>query len=342
MLPDSMKRGNICLLFLNTKYSFHYQFFLSYGLELPESLPTGTSLPPFFRVSDIDFANNGKIVHFRIRGAESDVAYFAINDTSGVISLAKPLDYETKTQLEFELLAADGGDEPKWGSAKVTIFVSNINEYSPKFVGLPYEFYVQEKAVEGTSVGHVKAVDEDGNNIVYSINDGDHDFFTIESDTGRIYVSKPLVGRTHYSFIARATDDGLPQNFSLGVQITVRVQENNDYPPVFTANTYYGSVLERHESDQVIAKVKAIDKDLENNTITYSITGGNDDKFFTIDSSLGEIRIANGKGALLDFDERKQFSLLVQAKDSHQTPLVGLTIVVIDVKDISKDVTASH
>lgn len=114
------------------------------------------------------------------------------------------------------------------------------------------------------------------------------------------------------------------------------VQENNDYPPVFTANTYYGSVLERHESDKVIAQVKAIDKDLENNTITYSITGGNDDKFFIIDSNSGEIRIRHGKGALLDFDERKQFSLLVQAKDSHQTPLVGLTIVVIDVKDISK------
>lgn len=189
--------------------------------------------------------------------------------------------------------------------------------------------------MEGTSVGQVKATDDDGNNIVYSISDNDHEFFTIESDTGRIYVGKPLVGRTHYTFIARATDDGLPQNFSLGVQVTVRVNENNDYPPVFTANTYYGSVLERHESDKVIAKVKATDKDLENNTITYSIVGGNDDNYFTIDSALGEIRIVPGKGAQLDFDEKKQFSLLVQAKDSHQTPLSGLTIVVIDVKDIS-------
>ncbi|KAI2804340.1 hypothetical protein BLOT_003322, partial [Blomia tropicalis] len=307
----------------------------SYGLELPESLPTGTALPPFYRVNDIDSGLNGKIVHYRIRGNESDISYFAINDTTGVITLAKPLDYERKTQLEFELLAADGGDEPRWGNAKVTIFVANINEYSPKFVGLPYEFFVQEKAVEGTSVGVVKATDDDGNNIVYSINDGDHEFFTIEPDTGRIYVSKPLVGRTQYSFIARATDDGLPQNFSLGVQIMVRVQDNNDYPPVFTANTYYGTVQERIDSDQVIAKVKAIDKDLENNTITYSIVGGNDERFFDIDPNLGEIRVVPGKGVHLDFDERKQFSLLVQAKDSHATPLSGLTIVVVDVKDIN-------
>lgn len=108
-----------------------------------------------------------------------------------------------------------------------------------------------------------------------------------------------------------------------------------DFPPVFTANTYYGSVLERHESAEVVAQVKAIDKDLENNTITYSILSGNDDGFFNIDSNSGEIRIVNGKGVQLDFDVRKQFSLLVQAKDSHLTPLSGLTIVVIDVKDTS-------
>lgn len=170
---------------------------------------------------------NGKIVHFRLRGSESDASYFSINDTTGVISLAKSLDYETKTQVEFELLAADGGEDSKWGQAKVTIAVANINEYSPKFSGLPYEFYVQEKAVEGTSVGLVKATDEDGDTIVYSISDGDHDFFTIEPDTGRIYVRKPLVGRTQYSFIARATDNGEPQHFSLGVEISVRINENN-------------------------------------------------------------------------------------------------------------------
>lgn len=287
-------------------------------------------------MSDIDAGLNGKIVYYRIEGAESDTSYFAINHTTGIIALAKPLDYETKTQVEFELFAADGGHESRWGSAKVTIYVANVNEYSPKFVGLPYEFHVQEKAVEGTSVGQVKAIDEDGNNIIYSITDGDSGFFTIESDTGRIYVRKPLVGQSQFSFIARATDDGLPQNFSLGVQINVLVNENNDYAPVFTANTYYGTISERHESDKVIAKVKAIDKDLQNNTITYSIVGGNDEEYFTIDPVNGEIQLVNGKGRLIDYDQRKQFSLLVQAKDSHQTPLTGLTIVVIDVKDISK------
>nr|XP_046916120.1 protocadherin Fat 4-like isoform X2 [Dermatophagoides farinae] len=330
-----------------------------YGLELPESLPPGTSLPPFFRVSDNDYGANGKISFFKIEGNELDTSYFAINHTTGSIMLNKPLDYESRNQLEFDLIAADGGQDPRWSSAKVNIYVANINEFSPKFIGLPYEFYVQEKAVEGTNVGQVKAIDDDGNNVYYSIHDEDHSYFTIESDSGRIYVRKPLDGKTQYTFVVRATDDGMPQNFSLGVQIIVRVQESNDYPPAFTSNNYFGIVLEadqqqqqqqeeslqsshhlqqqqqQQQQQQPIIQVKAIDKDLQNNSITYSIVGGNDNELFTIDKENGQIRINNGKWSLIDYDKQKQFSLLVQAKDSHQTPLVGLTIVTIDVKDIN-------
>lgn len=300
-------------------------------------MPPGTALPPFYRVTDIDSGMNGKIVHYHIRGLENDTSYFAINETTGQITLAKQLDYETQKTIQFELFARDGAlGDSRLGKAAITLHVSNINEYVPKFQNLPYEFFVQEKAVEGTSVGMVKAVDDDGNNIFYSLHDGDHDLFTIESDTGRIYVRKSLIGRSQYNFVARATDDGVPQNFSLGVQITVKIQENNDFAPEFTMSTYQGSVLERLDSDKVVTRVVAQDKDLADNIITYSITGGNDDKFFMIDSVTGEIRLTPGRGSQLNYDEKKQFSLLVQAKDNHQNPLFGLTIVQIDVIDTSK------
>lgn len=307
-----------------------------YGLELPESLPPGTPLPPFFRVSDIDAGTNGLIVYFRIEGSPNVTSYFNINNATGLVTLAKQLDYETRKVLEFTLLAADGGEVPRWGQAKVTISVANINEFSPKFVGLPYDFFVQENAVEGTNVGVIRAVDDDGDSIVYSLSEEDAAHFTIEPDTGRIYVRQALTGRTEYNFVARATDNGLPQNFSLGVKIAVHVQENNDYAPVFTANTYHGSVLEKHELDKVVVKVTAVDKDLQNNTITYSIVGGNEEEYFTIDPSTGEIKIVPGRGSSIDYDKKKQFSLLVQAKDSHSTPLTGLTIATINVKDTSK------
>ena len=260
---------------------------------------------------------------------------FAINNVTGVITLVSALDYETKDKHEFGIVVVDGGDPPNIGTAHVMVNVANINEFSPKFVGLPYEFLVQEKAFEGTSVGQIKAIDEDGNTIKYTITDGDSDLFYIEEDTGRIFVRKPLISRTQYTFIARATDDGVPQNFSLGVQVIVKMRESNDYPPVFTSTNYHGVVVEKKDSDKVVVKVEAVDKDLQNNTVTYSLVGGNEDNIFSIDYQNGEIRINKGMGLKIDYDVKKQYALLVQATDSHMTSLYGLTMVIIDVQDTS-------
>ena len=135
----------------------------------------------------------------------------------------------------------------------------------------------------------------------------------------------------------RATDDGVPQNFSLGVQVVVKIKDINDFPPVFTSNNYHGNVIEKKESDKVIVKVEAIDKDLQNNTVTYSIVGGNEDGIFMIDELNGQIRIIPGQGTKIDYDYKKQYTLLVQAIDSHETPLYALSMVTIDVQDTSKN-----
>lgn len=304
-----------------------------YILELPENLPPGTTFPSFYKVRDVDSGANGQIYGYFLNGSDTELDMFTINNVTGVISLLKSLDYETQKSHEFSIIALDGGDPPNIGQATVVISVTNINEHSPKFVGLPYEFWVQENAIEGTSVGQVKALDEDKNNIVYSIGDGDTDFFSIEENSGKIFVKKTLASRTQYTFIARATDDGLPQNYSLGVQVKVLVREANDFPPVFTSNSYHGSVIEKQASDKVVVKVVATDRDLQDNTISYSIVSGNEDGIFMIDRLFGEIKVVPGMEQLIDYDRKKQFTLLIQATDSHKTPLYGLTMVIIDVQD---------
>ena len=310
--------------------------FFRYVLELPESIPPGTTFPSFYRVNDLDSGANGRIVGYYLNTSQEEAQIFAINNITGVITLISSLDFETKDKHEFGIIAVDGGSPPSIGTATVMINVANINEFSPKFVGLPYEFLVQEKAFEGTSVGQIRAIDDDGNAIKYAISDGDTDLFYIEEDTGRIFVRKPLISRTQYTFIARATDDGVPQNFSLGVQVIVKVRESNDYPPVFTSSNYHGVVVEKKETDKTVVKIEAVDKDLQNNTVTYSLVGGNEDNIFTIDTRSGEIKINSGMGTKIDYDSKRQYALLVQAMDSHQTSLYGLAMVVVDVQDTSQ------
>lgn len=81
------------------------------------------------------------------------------------------------------------------------------------------------------------------------------DFFAIEETTGRLYVKKDLPAKLQYKFVVRATDDGLPQNNSLGVHVAVRVRETNDYAPSFTNSDYKGTVREKEESAKVVVKV---------------------------------------------------------------------------------------
>jgi len=92
-------------------------------------------------------------------------------------------------------------------------------------------------------------------------------------------------------------------------------------------------VVEKQESDKVITRVEAIDKDLQDNIITYTIVSGNEDGIFMINQATGEIRVVPGQGKQIDYDKKKQYNLLIQATDSHETPLYGLTMVVIDVRD---------
>ncbi|XP_064457801.1 protocadherin Fat 3-like [Ornithodoros turicata] len=301
-----------------------------FALELPESLPVGTELPAFYEAKDNDAGRNGKIVQFAITGSEDK---FFVNNVTGSLTLISELDYETSDTHEFVLSAVDGGTPPRTGSATIIISVQNINEYSPEFVGLPYNFYVAENAAKGTSVGQIHAQDQDGNRVVYAVSDGDAEYFGIEKDTGKLFVKKNLESRTEYAFVVTATDDGVPENHTLGVQVVVYVKEVNNYPPVFSHSSYKGSVLEKYATDRVIIKLSATDKDLQNNTITYDITSGNDDGTFMIDHQLGEIRVNPAAINLLDYDRKKQYVMLVQAKDSHNTPLFGLSMVTIDVLD---------
>lgn len=223
---------------------------------------------------------------------------------------------------------------------------TNINEFPPRFLALPYIFYVQERAKVGTEVGRIVAVDDDFNKISFSISSAtnghkpannrqpdDVEYFKIDETSGKIVVREQLPEKTEFVFVAKATDDGLPQNYSLGVQVVVKVLDSNDFPPVFTSENYEAEVLEKQETGKPIIQVNAVDQDLQDNIVKYSIVSGNDEQIFSINEQTGEISILPGAGAKLDYDRKNQYVLLIKATDSSPTPLYSLAMVKILVRD---------
>lgn len=64
--------------------------------------------------------------------------YFAIDPSTGVLSLISLVNYESDKQLYFNVTATDGGTPSLSDTASVTVVVIDANDNSPKFPTTPY------------------------------------------------------------------------------------------------------------------------------------------------------------------------------------------------------------
>src|SRR4028119_2496037 len=96
-------------------------------------------------------------------------------------------------------------------------------------------------------------------------------------------------------------------------------------PPAPTGGPF--SVAENSPNGTVVGTVSANDPNA-GQTHTFSIVSGNTGNAFTIDSSTGQITVANS--AALDFDTTPSFTLTIQATDNGTPNLSGTGTVVVN------------
>jgi len=114
----------------------------------------------------------------------SSSSLFKIDTNSGAISLKSTsnLDFETKTQYNFQITAFDGLNNV---STPVIINVTNVNE-APVFVESTKSFTAAEDIAASSVIGTVEATDPDNNNLSFSLTAANNsDMFTI-SNSGEI------------------------------------------------------------------------------------------------------------------------------------------------------------
>lgn len=116
--------------------------------------------------------------------------------------------------------------------------------------------------------------------------------------------------------------------------VTVAVEQVNDAP--FVASAEVTTVRETVDSDAILAQVSATD--VEGDTLSYEITGGNDDGLFEIDST-GAISLT--EGAALDYETAQAHDLEVSVSDGQETTTTDVTINVSDVDETRDDLIAS-
>ncbi|XP_035377369.1 protocadherin alpha-4-like [Electrophorus electricus] len=226
----------------------------------------------------------------------------------------------------------------------VTVEVMDINDHAPIFPEKEKRLEIAENALLGARFQLQAARDPDGgiNSVqVYKLSHSEH--FRIEViDRGAdrkmpfLILQKALDRETkpNHKFLLTALDGGKPPK-SGSMDITVDVIDVNDNMPVFTKDTYSVKLSENAPIGTTVIQVNATDLDAGPNGEVFYIFGHDVDNDlrsrFDLDPVSGEI-IVKGQ---LDFEERDQYEIDIQASDKAPAPLTTDKSVLIQIVDVN-------
>ena len=194
-------------------------------------------------------------------------------------------------------------------------------------------FSTDETVTNGHEVGTILATDTDAGTTFsnWTITEGNGDgIFAINSSTGEITVTDntnlDYETKTSYSLTVTVSDG---TNTSAGETVTVNVNNINDNTPVVTASQSF-NVNEDAANTTSVGTVAVTDADAGTTLSDWTITEGNGDGIFAINSSTGEITVTDN--TKLDYETRTSYYLTVTVGDgSHTSSSETISITVNDV-----------
>ncbi|XP_033122265.1 neural-cadherin-like, partial [Anneissia japonica] len=296
-------------------------------------------------VSATDADVDSGAILYSLKGHDSN--YFAIDSTSGMITLLRYLDYEYKTEWHFIAEATDENGVGLTGVADVLISVTDINDNPPEFNQASYEGEIAEDAVIGAYVMTVSATDADSppqSNNKYSLepvsdlpSDGTDGIstFRIGLDDGKIFTKIELNREAidKYYVLVKAEDQSISQ--SATATATIIVLDVNDNGPEFYLDPYSQSVLESLPVGDTVVDIFATDEDIGVNAeLEFTFLSGNEGSEFGI--TRNPVNRQNAVIYLmkeLDFETTVKYDLVIEASDQDFTDTATATINVLNVNE---------
>ena len=298
------------------------------SFSLPENSANGTAVgTATFTDPDGDPPHTFSITAGNTGGA------FAIDPTTGAITVADGsfLDFETTPSFPLTVRVQDSGSPAEAGTNTVTVNLTNVNE-APTDLSLS-STSVNENAVSGTTVGTFSTTDPDVPDshtltLVSGTGDTDNGKFTISGGVLQTDDVFDFETQGPFSIRVRTTDAGSLQYEEV---LSITVIDVNDAPVVSPATV---GLDENSANGTSVHTVNATDEDSPAQTLTYSITGGNALGAFAINSSTGQITVADVND--VDFETNPTFGLVVEATDDGSPALSDTDTITIDLNDLNE------
>ncbi|XP_027692563.1 protocadherin-11 X-linked-like [Vombatus ursinus] len=272
----------------------------SIRISVPENNAPGAQLTKI-SATDADSGKNAEITYL-IAGERPSA--FSLDNRTGILSAAEPLDREKKDKYTFTVTARDNGKPHLQSNATVIVTVLDQNDNSPTFTHSEYNFYVPENLPKHGTVGLITVTDADaGENgvITLTILNNNGSFIT-DSINGIIRPNTSLdkEKQQSYTFVIMATDGGrVPRSSS--AKVTINVVDINDHKPVLVlppTNYTFQFLPLATELGTLLYVVMAIDEDTGKNAeIQSKIESGKRKKLFEVEGASDELlRRARGRG----------------------------------------------
>ena len=187
-----------------------------WSFRVAEDAPVGT---PVGTAAALDL-DGGPLTYALTAGNTGGV--FALDASSGMLTVAGALDYETTASYALTLTASDahGGT----ATATVAISVTDV-AYAPSFAAASLTFTVDETAVVGTAVGVVQALDPAGGTVRYALTAGNAaGAFAIDAATGTLTVAGALDRATTPAYALTVTASTTEGGMAMAT-VTITVTE---------------------------------------------------------------------------------------------------------------------
>lgn len=301
-----------------------------YTARVAEDAPPGVFI---LKISarDSDIGNNAMIT-YGLFGLGDD--QFRLDPYTGELTTLAPLDREKKASYHMIAKATDGGGLSC--QADIALYLEDVNDNSPVFSMDHYSVTVFDNTTLKTPVAVVFARDPDeglNSEVRYSLKNSANGLFTVDQNTGVVYVEKPLENMEDQvlELTICATDSGSPRPLSTCLPISVSVVSLSYYRSVFGNPEKMILVPEDQAVGSELLNLSELTQDLEDKAkIMYEILSGNENGMFLLHDT-GKLYL-NKK---LDYESQHQYFLSVEGTRTSSPPLSDVTLLVVNITDVN-------
>ncbi|XP_076872540.1 protocadherin-23 [Brachyhypopomus gauderio] len=302
----------------------------SYRTSASEGLPVGSEILSL-TAQDPDEGRNGEVT-FSL--ADETSGTFAVDPSTGVVRLTKPLDRETRSQHDFRAVATDSSVRgPRSSVVTITVQVDDVNDNLPVCTSEPVRVLdAAGSGRPGQLVTTLTAIDPDqGENGTVEFGLAEEDaLFRVDQSSGEVRLRAPVGEAERGSRLLSvwAADRGTPALTSTCLLLVQLSTEDSLLQ--FTEWLYEVTVPENSKTGSWVANVVADDQ-TAGSVIKYSVFSAPVDGAFSIHPDTGDITVRDQ--SLLDFEMEHQVHLVVLAENGRQSAYARVSVTLQDVND---------